>query len=988
MNKAVLSLALSALLLLSARGADIPAWSPQYPARAVQLGQADALRIDRNSQIVIAPDASRVTRFAANELQTLLGEVLSAQLPIVTELPADQTAIVLGFNTWSQAAGLDPEQLVRDGFFLKTQGRNLFIAGKDDPDADIERAINRGGAWSHRFDRGTLFGVYDFLERFAGARFYFPSLGTVLPKAAEIKLPECSIFERPDFCERKISVFWDGIYFEGENRTAVIIPDKNLNSYRLRLGTVSIPCCHGLAQLNYLERFKEKPEYFALLTNGHRHNNPGLPHPGQLCYSSGIREEIYQDAKTLLTRQGLETRPGLEEANLWRFREHHTGFADIMPQDSFTPCQCEQCKKAYTDEVHYASDLMWGLTVEIANRLKAENVPGFVTMMGYTPYRRVPEFPIPDNVMVMVAQSGPWYMRDAARHEQENIEIKAWAEKLNHKVWLWNYANKVSSLSMPGIPAYTPRAIGRYYQKLAPWIFGAFVESESDRFLYMAMNHYLFAKVAWDNSIDPDAAVDEFYRLMFGPAAAEMQVILDRFEDIWISKVAGRVVETALGPMGSPPSDYDLWNKVFSPALMQQITAEFDRAEKLTAPGSLEAQRVQLFRREYLEPLQQASNAYREKTDAVKGLHLHLGEEPAGTVWMRPFKIYNSDAPDKEKVNTRVQAFFGAEALHFIFDCEEPAMDQTVAAVRKFDDPEIWKDNSVELFLNPSNDCKTYYQILVNSQGSVSDQSLVKIGINSQGDWAWNANAETKVTPSETGYRVEIAVPYQSLPGLKREEFRANFARNRILKDLRQIETLYSWSPFIRGFHDLENFGTLGSSRQPLLINGDFSFEPSPRSARHWGLWDDKHKWLEGWIGAEELEQNVRDSEIFFSPPASMRLVSTTGQAAVTYWSVFKLQPGKRYRVSYMVKLENVTPTKSGGGAVLNLCDVANRWFPAHNWLTGTADWTRQSFEFTAADGTNQERPATIRLYLIHANGTAWFDDVELIQLEDLPNQQ
>ncbi|NLF92696.1 MAG: hypothetical protein GX564_02315, partial [Oligosphaeraceae bacterium] len=207
MNKAVLSLALFALLL-SARGADIPAWSPQYPARAVHLGQADALRLDRSSQIVIAPDASRVTRFAAGELQTLLGEVLAAQLPIVTELPADGTAIVLGFNAWSQAAGLEPGKLVRDGFFLKTQGRNLFIAGNDDPEADIEQAINRGGAWSHRFDRGTLFGVYDFLERFAGARFYFPGLGTVLPRTAEIRLPECDIFERPDFGERKVSVFW------------------------------------------------------------------------------------------------------------------------------------------------------------------------------------------------------------------------------------------------------------------------------------------------------------------------------------------------------------------------------------------------------------------------------------------------------------------------------------------------------------------------------------------------------------------------------------------------------------------------------------------------------------------------------------------------------------------------------------------------------------------------------------------------------------
>ncbi len=983
MKKFLLSLFLPVLLLPVFGNIDIPVWSKQYPAREVHLGTADIIRLDSGSQIVIAADACKVTSFAAKELQALMGEILGAKLPIVHELPLGRSAIVLGFNPWSREAGLEQSKLTRDGYFIKTHAGHLFIAGNDDPTVDIERAINRGGVWAQIYERATLYGVYDFLERFAGARFYFPGLGTILPKTSEIKLPECTIFERPDFSERKVSVFWDGAYFEGENRDAVINPGKTLNSYRLRLGTFSIPCCHGLSRLKYLERFADKPEYFALLSNGLRHNNPSMSHPGQLCYSSGIREEIYQDAKALLTGQGLEQRPGLEKAGLWVVREKQAGYADIMPQDGFTPCQCEKCKATYTDETHYASDLMWGLTVDIAKRLQKEKVPGFVTMMGYRPYRRVPEISIPDNVLVMVAESGPWYMLDAARHEAENDEIKAWTKKLEKKVWLWNYANKYGSLTMPGIPAYTPRAIGHYYKKLAPWIFGAFVESESDRFLYMAMNHYMFAKIAWDNSIDPDASIEEFYRLMFGKAAPEMGKVFDRFEYIWLNKVAGRVVDTDLGPMGSPPSDYELWNTVFAPAVIEEISAGFAAAEKLVGQGSVEAQRIQLFSREYLEPLQGASASYREKNDAVKGLHFHIGNEPAGTVWLLPFKARNKQAPDKQKVDTRVQAFFGEKTLNFIFDCDEPEMAQTVAPERQFDDTEIWKDNSVELFLNPSGDRKTYYQILVNSKGSSSDQCLVKIGTNNQSDWSWNANAEIKTSVSATGYRVEIALPYESLPGLERKAFLANFTRNRILLDSREIETLYSWSPFIRGFHDLENFGTVGSSRESLIVNGDFSFAAAPWSERHWGLWDAKRNWLEGWIGAKELEQNVRDSDVFFSAPASIRLVSTTGRASVSYWTVKKLQPGKRYRVSYMVKLANVTATSPGGGAVFNIWDVANRWFPKHNWLAGSSDWTRHSFDFVAAEGTNQEKAATMRVAIVNANGTAWFDDVELIELED-----
>lgn len=611
-------LLLLAMLLGMVDAVDIPAWSKQYPARELHIGRPGAICIDRKSVIAIAPDASPVTRFAAAEMQTLLTEILGFKLPVVNELPDGKSAIVLGVNEWSRKAGINADKFVRDSFIIKTDGQHIFIVGRDDPETNIDKALNRGGVWAQRFERATLFGVYDFLERFAGARFYFPGLGTILPKAESVKVPECTIFERPDFTERKVSSFWDGAYFEGENRNATINPAKNLNSYRIRLETASTPCCHGLSRMNYLERFKDKPEYFALLSNGRRHNNPGLRHPGQLCYSSGIREEIYQDAKTILTGQGIEQRPGLEKSGLWRIRQYQKGFADIMPQDGFTPCQCERCKKAYTDETHYASNLMWNMVVEIANRLKKEHVPGYVTMMGYRPYRRVPAVAIPDNVLVTVAQSGPWYMLDAKRHEEENNEIKAWAEKLGRKVWLWNYANKHGALSMPGIPAYTPRTIGRYYKELVPWIFGAYVESESDRFLYMAMNHYLFARVAWNNATDPDAAVEEFYRLMFGKAAPEMKTVLDRFEKIWTTQVAGRVVDTDLGPMGSPPPDYELWNKVYSPEVIAEIAAGFDHAEKMAGTGSVEEQRVRLFRREYLEPLQQAAGAYRERTAPSK----------------------------------------------------------------------------------------------------------------------------------------------------------------------------------------------------------------------------------------------------------------------------------------------------------------------------------------------------------------------------------
>ena len=101
------------------------------------------------------------------------------------------------------------------------------------------------------------------------------------------------------------------------------------------------------------------------------------------------------------------------------------------------------------------------------------------------------------------------------------------------------------------------------------------MESECDRFLYFYLNYYIQCKVAWDNSVDYMALLDEHYRLMFGPAAEPMRKIMERFEDIWLHQISGRIVETAL-PISAVPSDHDR-HKVYSPAVLAEIVADLTR---------------------------------------------------------------------------------------------------------------------------------------------------------------------------------------------------------------------------------------------------------------------------------------------------------------------------------------------------------------------------------------------------------------------------
>ena len=98
---------------------------------------------------------------------------------------------------------------------------------------------------------------------------------------------------------------------------------------------------------------------------------------------------------------------------------------------------------------------MWQFTVNIANRLKKEGVPGNVTQMAYRPYRSVPKtVEIPDNVSVMVAEIGPWAQYNIAGQQRDYEEVAAWAKKVApNRIYMWNYCCKYGPANLPDIPS-------------------------------------------------------------------------------------------------------------------------------------------------------------------------------------------------------------------------------------------------------------------------------------------------------------------------------------------------------------------------------------------------------------------------------------------------------------------------------------------------------------------------------------------------------
>lgn len=630
------------------------------------------------TEVVIAADAPKSVVFAAGEMTNFLSRVLGSPVPVVTSPTRGRTSVVLGVNEWTTAAGMRPEKLPRDGFEIRAGAGRVLIAGVDSPDADFAAIVKAGRiagpAPSVRHgERGTLFGVYEFLETFAGCRFYFPGeLGEIVPSAARIAVP-CGVRTRaPVFKVRDVYLQGDGIWpgergFVDRNRT------KCLDWLRLRLQTETVPCCHGINDFQLSDRFgKTHPDWFHLtrdritgkLRRGTGTGEGAYGRKNQMCFSNDeLWDRLFlditayfdgKDPASLGIRRAWNSSPAGWGPNL------SGRYVDIMAQDGMLECLCDKCQAAYDKSKGtsaYATDLIWSRTAALARRLSDAGCPAIVTQMSYSPYKGIPSCELPSNVWVMVARTGPWTVGNPALTETHKREVKAWADKLGRKVWMWTYPakHKDFELGIAGPPDYAPRAWHRYYRDMAPWSMGSFCESESENSIIHYMNYYVFAKLGWDLDLDIDALLDEHYALMYGAGAAKMKEAFETFERKWIGEIAGKSVDTPLGPQPQAPSKAELWNRIYPKRELDRIRGLFDAARDAVPSGSLEAKRIAFMRENFLVPLLneglkaaeamsvEKERARRRANPPARNLVENGAFDPDGGGWKKPAGLCGYD---------------------------------------------------------------------------------------------------------------------------------------------------------------------------------------------------------------------------------------------------------------------------------------------------------------------------------------------------------
>ena len=945
---------------------------PRLP-RQIDVGKKSLLVLKPgNFEIVVPPEVSPAAKFAAKEMAEALGKAFGCKVSPVQKASGNKIEICLGDLKLAARLGVKVESLDRDGFVIRTAGRKILIAGRDDFEYGPLKGVHRYGM---KGEWATLFGAYEFLERFAGVRYYFTGpLGTHIPRLKVLELPEINIYDRPDFLQRR---FADWNYAFAPQKS---FPGYNngLTKLRSRMETVYIPNCHGIAKLGYQHRFgKTHPEYFARHKDGKRLVDDKV-HLSQICFSSPLREEIIADAISFLRNEPASKRGVMTVKGKVGWNEVHTpGMPcfNIMPNDSCYPCTCAGCAPHFAKGEQGGTDFIWGYFNHIARKVKASGVPGYLTTMAYANYRKLPTEKIEDNLLVMLALRGPWneYVPQALKQDMDLL--KAWNKKLGQKTWLWTYPGKHYG-NMPGIPHTTPRALAAYIKRVSPYVFGIFIECETDVQMFNYLTYYVLGKTCWDNNTDIEKLLAEHAQNMYGPAAAPMKEFFDSIERCW-AKIGAHALETPQGPKVVYPSELVLWNDIYSEKELKRLCALFDRAKLLARNDKLVSERIKLMREHMLEPILKEAEKFRAANNSVKAWQFHLPETAGKVVidgdlkdeaWKNALTFVlpgMNGAPAEVRVTAKILR--DKENFYIAYESEEPFTDRMLGRKRPRDSREIWKDSDAEFFISPDGDTDHYYQLLVNPWGALDDLEARKGVV----DYAWNSGAEVKTTILKgKKWCAEIRLPRKSMRPAAKEGILVNFGRHRALQG-GTATPLYCWSPFVRSFNEVSRFGNLvftAPRQKNLLENPDLA----PEKLRGGRWWGHKLQW---------------DSKVFVSAGNAARLEGTNVPSLVQYFK--ELKPETEYEVLFFVKLENVKKYKGDPSGFSVRFDFGNGSAHVHppyrSSIQGTSPWTALSFRVKTPKTVRTKGQGFIRMILRNATGIAWVDRVSVCEIGPAP---
>lgn len=446
-----------------------------------------------NWSILVAPDAIPSEQFAAQEFQSLWQACSGTTLPISNVGETGKNYIVIGPGMAHQC-GVNNSDLGEEGLRIRVSPKAIVITGGR--------------------PRGTLYGVYEFFERYVGTRFLTTD-HTWFPEDAasrEFKTGDYSYV--PPFAFR-----WS---YYGENNTNPAF------ATRMRVNTVATEekfggvtpqnlISHSLYHQCPAEKYgKEHPEYFALVGGERKlEMHGGGP---ELCLTNPAVLDIVTES----VLADLEKNPQLRNIS-------------VSQNDNDAYCRCENC-----EAINQREGTPMGTYLTFVNAVAERIEPKFpntkIGTLAYWHTRKAPKTIRPrHNVQIQLCSIECCTLHAindpaCAKNKEFCDDLANW-KAISEDIWVWNYNTNFASydLPFPNLRSIEPNV--KYF--LDNNVHGLFMQASGNCLggEMSDLRNYVISHTIWNPKEGGWARVEEFCALHYGPAAGPILEYLKAFHD-------------------------------------------------------------------------------------------------------------------------------------------------------------------------------------------------------------------------------------------------------------------------------------------------------------------------------------------------------------------------------------------------------------------------------------------------------------------------
>jgi len=455
--------------------------------------------------IITGEDAMPSETYAAQEFQSYFAQASGIRLPIVSgqgisnikNSPASETIdagqhhIFIGSSSGFSASnvGFNTNEFGEEDFRIVVRDGNIAIVGS-----------SRAGT------RGTLYGVYTFLEDYIGVRFltvdhtYVPAIGTWRV-----------IGPLDRFCHPPLRFRWS--YYGETNRNPAFAARIRVNTVsddaklggKTGLSLISHSLFHYVPSQKY---GKEHPEYFALV-DGQRKLEMGGGGP-ELCLTNPDVLRIVTD--TIL--DALKKHPGMENVS-------------VSQNDNDKYCQCSRCAAIDEREGTPMGSLLTFVNA-VADEIAKEHPDVMIGTLSYWYSRKPPRTIRPrPNVQIQLCSIEccvlhPINDPNCKKNVQFCQDLANWG-RMCKKISIWNYNTNFSNYLLPCPNLWVIEPNIRYF--VANNAMGIFMQAAGNALgaEMSDLRNYVMANLLWDPTKSGQKLIDEFLDLHYGHSAGPIR---------------------------------------------------------------------------------------------------------------------------------------------------------------------------------------------------------------------------------------------------------------------------------------------------------------------------------------------------------------------------------------------------------------------------------------------------------------------------------